>query len=195
MNSKLSDQDFYRLLGFIESGFGIKTEPKVYNPTKEVEIKVTIAENSPYQEMHSYCTIGLNEFPMTIDDGSDLGFRVELMLGSNPDSTSYSDLLIWMSQFYINETVLFPGTVMRGAVKDSGVKNNNLPNAYVTYPFGWLHNFEFFQASEYDIRFLLILPISNNEMEYLSKYGKDKFEDLLVEKEVDVFNFHRESIL
>ena len=42
---------------------------------------------------------------------------------------------------------------------------------------------------------LLHKPISDKELEYINEYGDEKFEELLEEKNINVFDIYRKSIL
>ncbi|MCR8851117.1 suppressor of fused domain protein [Rossellomorea sp. SC111] len=74
--------------------------------------------------------------------------------------------------------------------------DSNLKALYVTLPVYFDDSFHTFYEKDGDpIVNVWLVPISNKEAEFVKLYGWDKFEDLLVEKDPDLINFKRKSII
>lgn len=73
--------------------------------------------------------------------------------------------------------------------------NIEMKHIYFTSPFLWEDKLEEFSINEVNINFLLAIPISNNELEYLTQYGKDALEDLFEQKNIDIFDIERKSVI
>lgn len=72
--------------------------------------------------------------------------------------------------------------------------NIEMKHIYFTSPFLWEDKLEGFSINGININFLLAIPISDNELEYLTKYGKDALEDLFEKKNIDIFDINRKSV-
>lgn len=70
-----------------------------------------------------------------------------------------------------------------------------MKHIYFTLPFLWEDKLENFSLNGMNICFLLVIPISDNELNFLNQYGKEAFETLLEDNNIDIFNLNRKSIL
>ena len=86
-----------------------------------------------------------------------------------------------------------PGMVAIDAIADY-CDELEMKHIYYTIPIFW----EKLQGIEYEniiINWLYMVPISDKELEYIEEFGDEKFEELLEEKNVDVFDIYRKSII
>lgn len=73
--------------------------------------------------------------------------------------------------------------------------NTEMKHIYFTSPFLWEDKLEEFSVEGISVRFLLAIPISDKELEFLTQHGKEAFEDLLEENNIDIFNLERKSVV
>ena len=59
----------------------------------------------------------------------------------------------------------------------------------------WKKAFGVTDADDSIITFLYALPISQAECDYMAEKGIDALQDLFVEKNIDMFDFERKSVL
>jgi len=62
-------------------------------------------------------------------------------------------------------------------------------------PYLWEDKLEDFSIDERKINFLLAIPITQAELEYKNTYGHNALENLLEEKNIDIFDIDRKSII
>ena len=54
---------------------------------------------------------------------------------------------------------------------------------------------EDFSLIEEKCKIYMVFLVSQNEVDYVKKYGCEQFEELLEEKEIDVININRKSVI
>ena len=69
-----------------------------------------------------------------------------------------------------------------------------MKHIYYTYPTYW-ENLQGQVIDDHIVNWLFTVPISDNELEYLEKYGIESFEELLETNNTEVFDIYRKSVL
>lgn len=70
-----------------------------------------------------------------------------------------------------------------------------MKHIYFVSPFLWEDKLENFSVENTNIHFLLTIPISDKELDYLAQHGKEALEALFQEKNIDIFDINRKSVL
>ena len=86
-----------------------------------------------------------------------------------------------------------PGTVNVDAISNY-YTDLEMKHIYFTVPYLW----DGLQGIELDghiVNWLLAIPISDKELEYLDENGADAFEELLEKNEIEIFDICRKSVL
>ena len=184
----------------------IKLAPKVLafaDDTNENSIDIYIGEDRPDIGLNTYSTIGLSKFPVDLvcSDGREI--RVEYIGMCNSDFSEFPNIVASCAFNIIKDNYICkPGMVAIDAIADY-CDELEMKHIYYTIPIFW----EKLQGIEYEniiINWLYMVPISDKELdmvekvkelEYIEEFGDEKFEELLEEKNVDVFDIYRKSII
>lgn len=73
--------------------------------------------------------------------------------------------------------------------------NKEMKHVLFTEPYLWEDKLRGFTAGGEAVRFVLAVPIAQNELEYKAKFGLDALETLLEERETDIFDLGRKSVV
>jgi hypothetical protein len=73
--------------------------------------------------------------------------------------------------------------------------NSELKHIYFTSPYLWEDKLEDFKVQNKKIYFLLAIPLSGPELEFIKQNGADALEALFEQNETDIFDVYRKSIL
>lgn len=87
---------------------------------------------------------------------------------------------------------LFPGCVVRDVLFQ--YDDQSLPHLYLTKPF-FDGDWSPVLTESFSVSFLIAVPVSNREVEFLDKYGAERFENELMESKFDYSDLHRRSIM
>ena len=74
------------------------------------------------------------------------------------------------------------------------IKSTNMEHILLLSPTFW-EKYAPLEEEEEVVSWLLLVPISNDEAVYIQKHGVEQFKSLLEEKNVDISDYNRESIV
>jgi hypothetical protein len=185
-----------RLLDHIESFLG-PTEGGWKDPAGEVwPFQVVQFSGRPVPKTMTFCTLGLSEYPLK-RVGDHAIIRLELMLvvhdvhGPMSIPALLHDLGV---QAMSQEHAFFRGQVIgpRGPL----FPGSELEALYVTAPMHLPDEFNDIETEDGDLGFIAwLLPIASSEADFIHSNGWDEFENLLVERQRDVFDVFRKPIV
>ena len=139
-------------------------------------------------EVMFYSTIGLSDY--SVGDK-----KYELMMTGYSSDDNVGNILSTSAFFCVkdNWTVNY-GTVFENLV-EMYYKDSVMRHIYFTNPFLWEDKLEGFEVQNEAIFFLLAIPISDAELDFLNYNGKEPLETIFEEKEIDIFDIHRDSVI
>lgn len=187
-NKKLIFQTLWKAIGLT---------PKVvayYDNNRTSKIDMYIGVDRPDYGITTYSTIGLYESPIDLVTKNGDEICVEFIAICNSDIELFLNIIASCAFNIINDHYSCrPGTVYPDIVKEyyDGIEMEHI---YFTVPFLW-EELDNIVMENKVITWLLAMPISNNEFEFLKANGSDALEDLLEENSVDIFDINRKSIL
>jgi len=150
-------------------------------------------QDSPFERVMSYSTIALSDFFIG-KDGNGIPLGVELVGACD---TKFGDFweIIKTSAYIIVENHQFcpPGTILSDAVKCS--HETTMKHVLLANPFGWERELESLYFQIKTVAWLLVVPISDAEMKYAKKHGVDALESLFEQKQLDIFDLNRKSVV
>lgn len=157
------------------------------------KIPIFIGENRPYQEIVSYATIGLSDYSIGLKiDNKEL--RVEFIGACETYYDEFVNIVSTCAFNIINDHYSCePGTVYPNVVS-MYYPNLEMKHIFFTTPFLW-EGLEGIETADNYISWLMMIPISDKEFDYLRKNGSDKLEDLFEENQIDIFDLSRKSII
>ncbi|MPQ45126.1 suppressor of fused domain protein [Clostridium tarantellae] len=88
----------------------------------------------------------------------------------------------------------YPGAIFKNVV-EFYIPNNSMKHILFTHPFLWDDRLETLSFENKKVAWLLAVPISEEELNYANCNGLDALEELFDEKQIDIFDLNRESII
>lgn len=154
----------------------------------DFEVDFLQFNDRPYSGVNSIITNGVSEnFPKS---------RFEFVLTFDPDTISgNTDLNAFLAtylqlHFLKNRYSIKIGSYFK--VPGELIKGYDFVGMYLTSP-SYFPDDVF--ASLPDIKFLWLIPIFENEYEFIKQYGADEFESCLVSQDPDLSRYDREPIV
>ena len=142
-------------------------------------------------------TIGCLMIPIQCSQSEPVDWRIEFVTAINEDSEEIqteSMLSLVTMMFNLENNCCYPGLVIRNAFPEDC--SSPLKHLLMVYPFLWEDGLPSLSVKNTQIRFLQLLPISNEEADFVSNNVYDAFEDKLEEEEVlynDVYRHMEKS--
>lgn len=165
-----------------------------FSDDRQLAVDVLACSDRPQPGTTSYATLGLSDHPMR-QDGDEFPVRLELVAACDSDADWFPNV-ISTAAFHIMRTgwLCAPGVVLQNIVHmyDQSLALRHL---YFTAPSPWQGHLETVQLETKKVAWLLGVPISEAEYQFLKKLGDEKFEDLLEHRGVEIFDINRPSLL
>ncbi|RCS56458.1 suppressor of fused domain protein [Parvibium lacunae] len=158
------------------------------------DVYVLEAVNSPQHGVTSYATVGLSDHQL-MHQGKDFGTRVEIVGACGSKFPDFGNVLATLAFCVINSKwFCAPGIIFPDVIKMYG-HSLTMSDIYFTYPFLWDDRLKSARLSERDIAWLLAVPISKEESAFAQEFGSKKLEELFSEKDIDIYNLNRPSVV
>lgn len=170
--------------------------PKVvryYDDQDISSIDIYVGENRPTEGVNTYATIGLSDYSIGLQLSAETELRIELISACGDNYDKFSNILSSCAFNIINNQYSCrPGTVYANVVQEY-YKDFNMKHILFVSPFLW-ENLSDIQSENNHITWLMPIPISDSEMNYLEKEGLDALEDMFEQNDIDVFDLERSSV-
>ncbi|RJG14921.1 suppressor of fused domain protein [Paenibacillus thiaminolyticus] len=173
---------------------GEPIDREVFKNNEEMPSIQILKYENIFEECLVYSTLGFSKYEEVVGDN----VEVTLVVDGGFSSAGY---ILANALFYCigNQMQIGRGIAIRGieSLDKSFVQKYNKNAVYFTEPFAFPEEYYHIptKSEDKDGKILLAFFISQSEYEYFVKYGTEKFEDLLEEKNVDPFHVSRESIV
>ncbi|MEZ2661203.1 suppressor of fused domain protein [Aneurinibacillus aneurinilyticus] len=147
-----------------------------------------------FEECLVYNTLGFSKYEEVVSGNVEVSMVVD-------GAFSSAGYILANALFYCigNQMEIGRGIAISGieSIDKSFVQKYNKSAVYFTEPFAFPEEYSCVptESEDKDGKILLAFFISQSEYEYFVKYGTEKFEDLLEEKNVDPFHVSRESVV
>jgi len=156
----------------------------------EEELFVLSSDENPHEGYRSYSTIGLSSF---VHRSGDTKVRLELAGCALEGVENYDNLLASCAYYSIsNESCISYGFIIKNIMYDHNL-SRSLEHMTFVSPFLW-DGMRCRLSDEFTCHWLLALPISSGEANFLIENGIDALERRFEDMNVDVLDLERESI-
>lgn len=166
---------------------------KYWDENNVSNIDVLSVINSPYEGVTSYSTIGLSDYSIgySVDEKP---LRIEIV-GASAAIFEFFPNIVSTCAFNIINTKLpiTHGEVFKDVVK-MYYSTSEMEHILFTSPFLW-EKFNTMDFQDKKVAWLLAVPISKEELLYAEKEGTEALEDLFENKDIDIFDIKRKSVL
>lgn len=186
------------LAKFMRNVFGGHPNTRVVNylnSDDSINIPLLICPEHPRENLTTYATIGLSDYPMYDDcEEEEFPVRLEIISVGNSNIDWFPNILATCAFYLMQEGWLYsPGSVLKN-IANTYESDIQFKHIYFTNPFLW-EELKVLELETKKIAWLLCILISDSECNYREQNGSEKFENLLQEKGADVFNLERDSVL
>lgn len=157
-------------------------------------LQVVCFKDAPFESIDTYMTVGLSHHELRISDGKK--FRQELVLSLS--GTGISEMWVSLLLFICEQILRNHDAVLRGQIirlpMDADEKLG-VNAVYCAIPVFLDDDFATFRGSQPPTVIVWVIPIHKSEADYVDANGWSKFEDLLEEKDPDLFSLERDPII
>lgn len=181
-------------------GEAIGFEPKVIEYLDEDEsnsIDVISVIDPIDRKVLIHSSIGVSDYPNNIEgaDSGVLNMPVELLMVGYKSYDKILDILGEVSLFLIkNNFSCQPGTVFTDMITD--FYDSDMKHIMFIEPYLWADKLSKREFGKKKVHCLLLVSISDNELDYRGEYGANALEHLLfADEEIDLYNIKRKSVL
>lgn len=156
-------------------------------------LQVVCFENSPYDEVNTFLTIGLSNHELRISDVKNVRQELILPVSGSHIPENIVSLMLFMSEYILgNRNALLRGQVIELPLDVA--KKIGFDALYCAIPIFLDDDFATFNEMKSSIVMVWLIPIYCSESEYIATNGWNRFEDLLEQKNPDLFSLKREHI-
>ena len=183
----------------VAGAIGFNPQVKNYFDTDEKHSIHLLTVTDPIDSLVKfYCTLGVCESPNMIEQNND-SFKdipIELLMTGYESFEKVPNILSTCAFYIIKDKwECQPGTVFKRMV-EMYYPDQVLKHILFVPPFLWEDKLGPIQLSDDKaVNFLLAVPISDNELAFREQHGRAALEDVFEEKQVDVFDLNRPSVL
>lgn len=167
---------------------------EVFKSTNEMPSIQILRYENVFEQCLVYNSLGLSNYEEIV--GANV--EVSMVVDGAFRSTGY---LLASTLFYCigNKMQIGTGIAIQGIenLDPTFVQKYNKSAIYFTEPYAFSEEYSVVRTHTNDEvgSILSAFYISQSEFDYFAKYGAEKFEDLLEEKNVDPFNVNRQSVV
>jgi hypothetical protein len=157
-------------------------------------IDILSCNDTPVKSVTSYSTVGLSDFTIGLQVG-DIPLGLEMVGACRTRYEFFPNILSTCAFFVINSGFKCrPGSTLKNIV-DMYYPGNIMQHVLFLPTFGWRKEFMTLEFSTKRVTWLLLVPISDKELDFSTEKGIDALETLFEEKQIDIFDLERKSVL
>lgn len=167
---------------------------KFWDENHKSNVDILISEDSPQRKVTSYGTVNLSDSPL-VKDGVEYKTRVEIVGACASGSNDYASVLATAAFCIINtQWFCYPGAIFPDVLAMYKCSSTMQHFLFVP-PFLWGDGIQTLSLKTKTVAWLLAIPISEEERRYSEKYGTEALENIFTEKQIDIFNLNRPSVV
>lgn len=151
--------------------------------------------DSPQPGVTSYATLGMSRFD---NGGLEVGgkaLRVELLASCQSEFTHLADGLVSCALNVAKDKWQVTPGVVHPNVLNQYRPDIVLKHLFLVSPFLWGGAPEDREFDDLVVTWLMAIPISDSEIEYMAQNGPERMESLFEEHQIDIFDINREPVV
>lgn len=163
-----------------------------YTEDKLKSIDIMTSKDTQFTDVDVHSTIGLSEIDINKSlSGKRVG--VELIAVGDKGKETICNILASVAFEIMDEHDCYFGKVFSDAISkyDNGLA---MKHAILLSPAFW-NQYKQMSSEDMIVTWLLLVPLSDMEKEYVEKFGVDEFEELLAKQDVDITDINRKSFV
>ncbi|HEM3590800.1 TPA: suppressor of fused domain protein [Streptococcus suis] len=170
--------------------------PKVdrfYNSNKSRSIDIFQSQDSPMNTINTFSTIGLSMYSIDRKLLDDSELRIEIIAAAPRENTIFANVLASCSFNIISGAYTCSPGVVFPNILEQYFEGANMKHIMFVSPFLW--NIDDLQFDDRIVTWLMALPISEKEFEYLRNNGSEALEQLFEDQQIDFYDLNRPDVL
>lgn len=189
--------DYQKEIASLTAKFFSKEKPPIlqfWDEEENTNTYVLKAKDSPVTGITSFATVGLSDHALFLS-GEEFENRTELIGACDSNREDFAHILA-TSSFFIVKSKWFcaPGIIFPGIIEMHNL-SKTMSDVYFTNPFLWGNRFQSTYIRNRTVAWLLAIPISKSETKFAAEFGSEKLEKLFSEKDIDIFDLNRASVV
>lgn len=194
---KVSSENI-ELAKYITSIIGLNRSVRRYwDDEKESYLDIFSCDDPIDSNVKLYGTIGISDYSNKIEmkDDSVKNIPIEFLISGYKKFEKISNIISTCG-FYLSKNGwnCQLGSVYKNMV-EMYYPNLEMKHVLFLMPFLWENKLEPLKLHNKTVRWLLAIPISESELIYRNENGLTALENIFEEKEVDIFNLERKSVV
>ena len=165
---------------------------RYWDDAENSHVEILNCHKSPQHNLNSYATIGLSDHQLLVE-GKPQDFRLEIVAACSSDVSEFPNILSTAAFCIINSKwSCFPGAVFPDVVEMFDC-SKTMKHLMFVPPFIWENDLESLSLETKTIAWLLALPISEKEFQFVEDFGPARLEEVFQGEQIDIFNINRPS--
>jgi hypothetical protein len=167
---------------------------RYWDENEKSSVYILEAADCPQRGVTSYATIGLSDHPLMFK-GKEFDTRVELVGACSSSFAGFANLLSTAAFCVINSGwfcapgIIFPDIV--SIYKSS----KTLSDIYFAHPFLWGDRLKSTLIGDRQLAWLLAVPVSKEETAFAQSHGPEQLEALFEERNIDIYDLNRATVV
>jgi hypothetical protein len=185
-----------QLAAIVAKAFGY-ARPEVqryFDDGETYHVDIAQAADSPWPGVTSHGTLGLSDHPL-IDNGTEFPARCELVGACATGYKFFANIMatcafnIMKQRWFACPGRLFPDVV--------SMYYPAFPMRHIMFqePFPWDGALDTAELPAKTVAWLLVMPVSDAEMQYALSAGPDALGDVFKHEQIDIFDLERPSVI
>lgn len=171
---------------------GVPTIYRYWDANNVKCVDIYEADNRPENMIRTCATIGLSQTDINLmSENKDL--RIELVGSCDNSEKDFPNIVATVAFEIMDKGDSCYGDIIDNVISEY-VEESEMEHVYLMNPFLW-EELDTIDFSDKWVTWLMIIPISNKEKFYALKNGYDALENLFEEKQIDIYDLHRKSVV
>ena len=171
---------------------GVPSVSKFWDEENRSSVDILSVRDRPVAGVSTYATLGLSDSSIGLSS-DDVPLGVELLLALRTELGEGPNILSTCAFAVINSKLKArPGSVFPRVV-ELYRPEIDAKHAFLVPPFLWDLRTQEFPAKK--VAWLLVVPISDREKDFVAQNGSDALENRFEEKQIDIFDLNRKSVV
>ncbi|TBU99004.1 suppressor of fused domain protein [Phytopseudomonas dryadis] len=157
-------------------------------------LQVVCFEGSPFGTVDTFMTAGLSYHELRVSDEKKVRQELILPMSGTGIYKKFISLLLFICELILrNHDAVLRGQIIR--LPMDAAEKLGFDAVYCSVPMFMSDDFATFRGSQPPTVIVWVIPVYKSEADYVDANGWSKFEDLLEEKDPDLFSLGRDPII
>lgn len=173
-------------------------EPSVreyFDDERSATIDILTCTDALQKGVNAYATLALSDAEIFDAEGNKLPFGIEIIAACEGGAAAFVNAISTCAFNILKDKMpIYPGAVFPRVLELYRGLSETLSHALFVDPFLWDDRFVSRKTESKTVAFLQMVPISDDELDYLRANGASALEEEFERKQIDVFDINRKSV-